>query len=119
MTKFKDFGAGTPVNTEPIEFKLHGETFQCRPAVQGKVMLDLMSGFSGGDDNSATSDAAEVIETFFSVVLYEESYARFNALVVDPERIVSVETLAEIAGWLTEQYASRPTQPSNTSPSGD
>jgi hypothetical protein len=37
-----------------------------------------------------------------------ESYARFDALLEDEKKIVSVETLGEIIGWLIEEYSDRP-----------
>ena len=115
MTRFKDFGAGKDVSTEPITFALHGETFECRPALQGQFLLHLMEQ-SGSDDASAQ---AAVVNEFFEEVLTEESYARFNALSKDPDRIVSVETLGEITGWLVSEYTERPTQPPVSSSSGD
>jgi hypothetical protein len=49
---------------------------------------------------------------FFKNVLQDESYARFDALTRDKNRIVEVETLAEIVSWLMEEYSDRPpTQP--------
>lgn len=104
--RFKDFGSGTTVETAPLTFKLHGEEFVCRPAVQGKVLLNLIAN-SNEDDGAAM---ARVIERFFEVTLEPESYERFNALVEDPDRIVTVETLGEITGWLVEQYSGRPQQ---------
>jgi hypothetical protein len=51
-----------------------------------------------------------MITDFFSSVLVEESLGRFNNLIVDKERVVTTETLAEITGWLVEQYGDRPNQ---------
>jgi hypothetical protein len=105
MTKFKDFGSGNSTGEkEPVSFKLHGETFECRAELQGKVLLDLVA--SSASENGA--DAAKTINDFFKQVLLPESYERFNTLLVDPERIVSVDTLGEISGWLVENYAARP-----------
>jgi len=105
MAKFKDFGAGPDTsNTEPITFQLHGETFECIKAVQGKVLLDLVAD-SGSNDPVVQS---ATIDTFFTHVLAEESLGRFNALLTDKYKIVTVETLGEITGWLIEQYSDRP-----------
>jgi len=54
------------------------------------------------------AEAAKTISSFFESVLLEESYKRFNTLLTHPDKIVSVETLAEISGWLVEVYAGRP-----------
>jgi hypothetical protein len=105
MTRFKDFGAGTSnVNAEPISFKLHDEEFTCVAQIQGKLMLDLVADSSSSDP----AKSASVIEKFFSQVLTDESYARFQTLLSDKDKIVTVETLAEITGWLVEEYSQRP-----------
>lgn len=113
--RFRDFGSGSAI-TEPISFKLHNEEFHCRPSLQGKVLLEMAaSAQATGDDTSA---AATMIDSFFAKALLPESLDRFNALLTDPERIVTVETLGEIAGWLTEQYSGRPQQGPEQSASG-
>lgn len=115
MARFKDFGSGGDQPTEAISFKIHGEEFVCRPAMQGKVLLDLVAR-SADDQNPGA--AAAVISDFFKTVLVEESYERFNALATDPDRIVDVEMLGEIVGWLVEQYSDRPTSRPEVLPSG-
>ena len=107
MTRFKDFGSGS--NSAPKEapvFKLHGEEFTCKPAIQGKVLLNLAANSSGDDP----AKAAGVIDDFFGYVLAEDSSKRFQDLLVDPDRIVTVETLSEIVAWLVEEYTERPNQ---------
>jgi len=104
--RFKDFGSGTGAEETPLTFKLHGEEFECRPAVQGKVLLDLVAN-SNDDDGAAM---ARTIDRFFELTLLPESYERFDTLAKDPDRIVSVETLGEITAWLVEQYSGRPQQ---------
>lgn len=109
MTKnrFKDFGAGKDKESiEPIFFKLYDEEFECIPQIQGSVMLNLVAENSS-DDSGAT---ARVISTFFSKVLTDESYKRFDALINDKVKIVDVETLSEIVAWLIEEYTNRPNQ---------
>ena len=106
MSKFKDFGAPSSEDREPVSFKLHGEEFHCVSALPGKVILDIVSKSS----SDSTVDQANMITDFFSRALVEESLERFNSLIVDKERIVSAETLGEITGWLVEQYADRPNQ---------
>lgn len=106
MAKFKDFGAPTTENADPISFKLFDEEFNCVPVLPGKILLDMVA-------KSGSTDAAEqagMINEFFSSVLTAESLLRFNFLIVDKERVVTTETLGEITGWLVEQYADRPNQ---------
>ena len=115
MARFKDFGAGSDTPSEPLSFKIYNEDFECRREMQGKVLLDLVA-LSGSGDNPGES--AKVIGDFFRIVLVPESYERFDALTQDPDRVVTVETLGEIVGWLVEQYSDRPTSGPGVLPSG-
>lgn len=113
MAKFKDFGAGKELEEkEPISFKLHEEEFFGVKQLQGKVLLDLIS--KSASEEAAVS--AQVISEFFNHVLTDESAKRFDKLVMDKDRIVTVETLSEIVGWLIGEYSDRPEeQPENSS----
>lgn len=113
-TRFKDFGEDSNVAKEPLSFKLYGEEFNCVPAVQGKVLLDTVRKV----DSDKPSAAAEVIEEFFKITLMGESYERFQNLLNDPHKIVTVETLSEITGWLVGEYSERPTTESSDSSAG-
>ncbi len=105
MTKYRDFGSGKSTGeVEPVTFKIHDEEFSCRTELQGKALLDLVAQSSSEDP----AQAAKTIGNFFKNVLLEESYKRFDSLLTSPDKIVSVETLAEISGWLVEVYAGRP-----------
>lgn len=105
MTKYRDFGSGKSAGEkEPVTFKLHDEEFSCREQLQGKMLLDLVA--RAGTEDPAES--AKTITLFFEQVLLPESYERFDALLKHPEKIVTVETLGEISGWLVEVYAGRP-----------
>lgn len=106
--RFKDFGTGKGGDApkEPLSFKLHGEEYRCVPEVQGKLMLDLVADSSADDPVKA----AGVVNTFFKQVIVDEDYDRFQALLTDKNRIVTVETLAEITAWLVEEYSGRPTE---------
>jgi hypothetical protein len=110
-TKFKDFGGEELQDFPEVKFKLYGEEFICKKAVPGKILLEV----AGSVDEENPSSADRVISNFFSVALEEESFARFKKLIIDSERIVTVETLGEIVGWLVEQYSARPTKESSDS----
>lgn len=112
--RFKDFGTGGDIRTEPLSFKLHGEEFECWPNLQGHVLLQLAAG-SADESGLAT---VQTINEFFDAALKTDSLTRFKKLLKDPEKIVSVETLAEITSWLVEQYSERPTQEPSGSSSG-
>jgi hypothetical protein len=108
MTRTKDFGKGKNLDDfEPLEFTLAGETFQCRPALQGKFMLDMAAN-TGSDDPSS---GAKAINGFFSRALLDGEYERFETLLNQSDVIITTDTLSEIVSWLVEEYAGRPTTP--------
>lgn len=112
--RFKDFGAGGDAIQHPLSFKLHGQTFECKPAMQGKVLLDMVATASSNDQAAAT----KVVMDFFDAVLLPESKVAFDTLLETTDKIVSVETLGEITGWIVEQYSSRPQPGPEQSQSG-
>lgn len=106
--RFKDFGSGKPVATEPITFRLHDEEFTAVAALPGKTIIDLVARSADGNEASAL---AQILD-FFKAALVDESFVRFNALIEDRDRVVSVDTLAEIVEWLLGEYGDRPEEPS-------
>jgi hypothetical protein len=104
MGKFKDFGSPATNENETVSFKLFDEEFFCVPALPGKVLLNLV----GKSNSDIPAEQASIVTDFFDSALVEESLERFNALIVDKDRVVTTETLGEITGWLIEQYSSRP-----------
>lgn len=107
----KNFGA--PVSEkDPIEFDLHGETFHCKPELQGHTLLTYSTRFGSKDD----AEVNRAFLDFFRSALKAESMERLQALWDSEEKIVPIKTLAEIAQWLIEQYAEeRPTEASKES----
>lgn len=112
--RFKDFGEDSNVSKEPLSFKLYGEEFHCHTAIQGKVLLDIVKESTSDD----AAQAANMVDTFFSTALLPESHERFEKLLNDPEKIVTVETLSEITAWIISEYSERPTKESSDSPTG-
>jgi len=114
-SRFKDFGKTQTLDDfPPLGFALNGEEFVCRPAVAGAVLLD----FVRRADSNSGGMAADAIVEFLEDSLEENDKERFVAMIRDPEVIVEVDTLGEIAGWLIEQYTSRPTKPRSRSAGG-
>jgi len=116
MARFKDFGSATAglEKAEPLSFKIYDEEFYCLPVLQGKVLLDFIQSANSED----TAENAKIIQTFFSKVLKTDSYQKFDALLDDKERIVTVETLSEIVGWLIGEYSNRPEEQPEALPTG-
>jgi hypothetical protein len=112
--KYRDFGGFLESSKEPISFKLYDEEFHCKGALQGKVLLDMVA-ISNSEDPAQN---AALIDSFFGKVVLPESYERFQKLLQDEEKIVTIDTLGEITSWLVEQYSSRPTTGPEPSLSG-
>lgn len=102
--RFKDFGSEEPSKEEPPTFDLYGEHFECVPEVQGALMLRLVQ--DSQDPDPAVS--ASIILAFFDHVLTDESNERFKALINSKDKIVRIEKLGDITGWLMEEYSERP-----------
>jgi hypothetical protein len=107
MARHKDFGSGKRVDEfEPLSFTLNGQTFTCRRAISGKHLLDMAAGIDSADAGSSV----RVIASFFKTAMDDQEYARFDALLKDPEIIIGSETIADILGWLVSEYSGRPTE---------
>ncbi len=103
----KDFGGATETakDAEPITFTLHDEVFTAVSEIQGSVLIDLVA---KTQDAKNPAKAATAIPEFFEAVLLDESWERFNALIHSKDKIVRLEKLGDISGWLVEQFADRP-----------
>lgn len=111
----KSFRGGKPVNQfEPVEFDLNDQTFKCKPALQGAVLLS----FVAKADSESGGAAAGALYGFFADAMEPAEYARFDSYLNSPDIIIDMETIGEIASWLVEEYTSRPTQPSELSATG-
>ena len=104
IKRFKDFGAATTVPNDPVVFAVDGEEFECVAAVQGAAILDFVADAGSGDG----SRAGQALVKFLRDVVIEDDKERFEQLINDPKRIVPIETIGEICGWLIEQYSERP-----------
>ena len=115
MAKYKDFGSPFDAEkAEKIVFKIYDEEFECYPEMQGKTLLEFVKDSASED----VANSVQALSEFFNKVLVPESLERFNALANDPNRIVSVSTLADIVSWVMEQYSNRPTEGSEPSSTG-
>ena len=107
MTRHKSFGKPAGASKDPITFDLFDETFTAIPEIQGTTLMGLMK--ANDPDDPAAS--ASIILDFFPLVLEDESNERFQALTHSKDKIVGAELLAEIVGWLVEEYSGRPEEP--------
>lgn len=111
----KSFRGGTPISEfAPIEFDLNDQTFKCKPALQGAVLLEFVAK-ADGDSGGA---AAGALYGFFEDAMEESEYVRFRDYLKRDDLIIDMEVIGEVASWLVEEYTARPTQPSESSDTG-
>jgi hypothetical protein len=102
----KDFGATKKIDDfEPLNFVLNGETFNCKPAIQGSVLLE----FVADADSDQGGRSAGALYGFFKKTLLTDDYTKFEEMVRSEDVIVDLSLLGDIAGWLVEEYTARPT----------
>jgi hypothetical protein len=107
MPRHKDFSGGRKIGDyEPITFSLNNQEFTAKPAIQGSTLLEFVAS-ADGDSGGAMANA---LYTFFKDVMTPEEYDRFMVLLKDPEVIIDMELIGEIAAWLVEEYSGRPTE---------
>lgn len=111
----KDFGSDLTVDDfDPISFTLCGQEFNCRRAIQGSELLQLIADSTANDGRNAAVTAYR----FFETALLPEDYTRFMTLINDDTNIITVNKLSEITSWLIEEYTARPTEPQSSSSDG-
>jgi len=115
MARHKDFSGGKKISDfEPLTFSLNKKKFTAKPAVQGSALLE----FVAAADSDSGGAAAQALYGFFESVMDEKEYAKFMGVLKDPEVIIDMELIGEIAAWLVEEYSSRPTEQPEPSASG-
>ena len=114
MTTLRVSSKRGPRSEVPIEIEDDqgnvGE-FKCRPQVPGSVLLEF-------SEAAAEDRAASVVLSFFRSAMADREHARFREFVDDPERIVDLPTLVELAEGLISIYSKRPTMPPSLSEPG-
>jgi hypothetical protein len=113
--RHKSFEVRNIEDAEPLTFDLGGEEFACYAEVQGKTILDIMRAAAESDEDTRGVVMAVSVLDFFVKVMPPTEYERFEKLMEDEKRIVPMDVLSEIMGWLIEEYTDRPTQPSSGS----
>ena len=114
--RFKDFGQTQALDDyDPLGFALNGQQFACKPAMAGAILLDFVR---RADSESGGSAADAIVDFLEDSIADDSERTQFITMIRDPDVIVEVETLGEIAGWLIEQYTTRPTKPRSRSSNG-
>lgn len=102
-----------PSKADPPTFSVAGREFKCLPEPPAGVLTDLIT----SADGSPAVQAAGLIG-FISGCMSDADAEQFLLTIHDKDTVVPLDTLGAIAGWLAEEYTSRPTTPSSSSQSG-
>lgn len=115
IKKFKGY-----VSDEPIVIELEPANsdevtkFKCRRAVSGSKILGFLS---NADEDNPAAMAGAVIDLLKAAVEPDE-WDGFLEFTDNSDNGIDIETLSEIAAWVAEQYAGRPTESSLPSSTG-
>lgn len=114
-------------HTELNDFTLEGvgqltqqpwsETFRCLPNAPGTALDDLARSVGTDTKGQAVYNQVSLLR-FFRAVMHPDDVDRFDELVSDKDRCVTIEALGDVLFWLGEVYTDRPTVPSSSSSPG-
>lgn len=94
---------------------IKGASFRCNSKIPGMVLVDFISEMDEDDPKSMGIG----LTSFFEAAVDENVMADFFAYVRDKKNGVELDDLAEMAGWLAEQYTGgNPTVQSQPSSDG-
>jgi hypothetical protein len=125
QTRKKTFTFNQDQARLPVVVDLAGTEIQCRPVLDGLTLMQfteavsLVSGLeeqvaagllSDQEAAQAGMAAASSFLVLLRAVVVAEEWPKFENAV--KEQGIQLDSLAEIAGWLVEQYSDRPTPPS-------
>jgi hypothetical protein len=80
----------------------------CKGAIPGSMFLDFLAKTKEEDP----STLAVAMQSILQAAIRDDQWEAFKEFVDNPDNGVSIELLSEIAGYLSELYAGRPTAPS-------
>lgn len=87
--------------------------------VAAGALLDFGVFASNHDPNvGGLNIPVAALHQWFQACLPDDQAERFTALMYDKQVALHVDTLGAIAVWLADEFASRPTKPSGSSPDG-
>jgi len=115
MVKRRSFGSpDAPLET--IEIEVNGEVFNVNQRIPGPVMLSFLA----GADETRGDKMAQSLQQFLKVAIEPGDRERWEKFINDPNNNVTLDILAEVAGFLVESLAgggeaARPTPPSSPS----
>ena len=114
MARHKSFGSPVLNSDEPLTFDLYDTTYRCKPAMQGRLLIEFIARSSANDPAAG----AQAVLDFFDSAIIESDLQHFKDVLSSEDKIVPMDTLTEIMDWMIEEYTGRPTQQPSDSESG-
>lgn len=114
---FKDFSK----KRADVAFALQGRTFNCVRAIALDAMQEIVLTMKGKaededkDGNVALPVVIDRLKAAFKLVLRDDEYVPFLAMLGDKDDPADLDQLQEIISWLVGVYTTRPTPPSSDS----
>jgi hypothetical protein len=101
-----NFEIAVAPESEALSFKLGDQKFKCIPQIPGIFIAEF---FATTEKEVGTRMGAAL--ALIRGALAEEEEARFEEFIRSKKVIIPVQTLAQLAVGLVEEYAARPTTP--------
>lgn len=108
---------------EPIELVFNDSVFRFQPVLTGVQLLELLESFDSlelGEDaemKDLLNSTGAITKILFDTVLAEDQ-DKFSVYINDYNNGITLEVLAEAAGFLLESYTGNPTESSSEQSDG-
>lgn len=102
------------VEREDVNFRLFGTQWDCREQVNGKLLMDQAASLDG----DSLVDQRDGVIGILKMTVLPDQIDDLLAELDDPDKVIQLQKLVEIVGWLVEQYVDRPTEQPARSPNG-
>lgn len=101
-----------------LNFTVDGEEFEATPGLPGDIYAEFVTIYTSTSEGKTYQEQHDALKQALSLVLLDESWARFEARLRDKTRPIDDDQMSDVVLWLLEEYANRPTQPSQPSSDG-
>lgn len=103
----KEFEAARRVDKGlKVEFKLNGQVYKCLADLPGGLLLDWVKAVTAPD--LTTIEQAEKATEFFTEVMEEDSFVRFQTGLRDKADPITTDQLTDVLNWLVAEYQGVP-----------
>lgn len=97
----------TFVAESSLDFEIGGEIFRLNSALPGAILLEFIAGSSSEDPSSM----ATTIQNMLKASIVTEDWERWDSFTRNPDNGVTLNVLAEVAGYVSEVLSGNPQSP--------